>query len=310
MRMISAADLVRVLDFPSLVEALRTMFREGCETPLRHHHEIAGPGAGGTLLLMPAWQPGRTIGIKIASVFPDNNAQGLPAVQASYLLLDGATGQAKAMLDGATLTVRRTAAASALAADYLARKDASRMLMIGTGALAPNLVRAHAAVRPIREVMVWGRSAAKASALAAALTADGFEACAVADRAAAAADADVISCATISSTPLIEGDWLRPGTHVDLVGAYRPTMRESDDAVMRRGRVYIDTQAGGLSEAGDIVQAIASGALTKDKVLGDLAALAGGRAKGRGGDREITVFKSVGTALEDLAGAVLAYERT
>ncbi len=291
----------------ALIEALREVFAAGVEAPVRHHHDI--PRSGGppaTLLLMPAWRPDREIGVKLLTIFPGNEtAAGLPSVQAVYMVFDGATGAPRALLDGTLLTLRRTAAASALAAGFLAREDAASLLMIGAGALAPHLVRAHAHVRPIRRVMIWNRTAARARQLAETLGREGFAAHAVEDRMTAIAEADIISCATMSSEPLIPGERVRPGTHVDLVGAFRPDMRESDDALMRRARVYVDTMAGALAEAGDILLAIASGALSREAICGDLYGLCQGRVAGRGSAEEITVFKSVGSAVEDLAAATL-----
>jgi alanine dehydrogenase len=310
-RVIDAEEIHRRLDFPSLIAALRDMFRAGCEVPLRHHHGIPAAtanGAPGTLLLMPAWQPGRALGVKIVTVFPDNARQALPAVYGTYLLLDAATGAPAALLDGTALTLRRTAAASALAADYLARRDAARHLLVGTGALSPYLAAAHRVVRPIRETLVWGRDPAKAAVLAARLAADGFAAAPVPDLAPAAAAADIITCATLAREPLIRGDWLRPGTHLDLVGGFTPEMREADDAAVRRARIYIDTEAA-LNEAGDIVQPLRSGVLERDEIAGDLFLLTRGRCQGRCNATEITLFKSVGSALEDLAAAQLAVSR-
>jgi len=172
MRVIGADDIHLLLDFPSLIDALRVMFQGGCEVPARHHHRIApatAHDAQGTLLIMPAWQPGRSLGIKIVTVFPDNTRRLLPSVHGTYLLLDAATGMPAALLDGTALTLRRTAAASALAAGFLARPDSAVHLMVGTGALAPHLIAAHAAVRPIRETRIWGRDPKKAVALAARL---------------------------------------------------------------------------------------------------------------------------------------------
>ena len=322
MRTVTAEELGALLDDRALIEALRAMFASGCEAPVRHHHTIAQAGtqsgADATLLLMPAWETdarsGGALGIKIVTVYPDNGAMGLPAVMGNYMLLDGATGTPQALIDGQELTARRTAAASALAADYLARDDARTLTMIGTGALAPHLVRAHATVRPIKEVRIWGRSPEKARALAAALKETLGEMLgdrpinvqATVDREAAVIGADVISCATLSSDPLVAGAWLAPGQHLDLVGGFTPTMRETDDAAIERARVYVDTRAGATSEAGDIVQPLKSGVLTEAAIQGDLFGLTRGEAKGRGDAEEITLFKSVGTALEDLAAAKLA----
>jgi alanine dehydrogenase len=307
-RVVTGPELAAVLDDASLVERLREAFRDGATAPLRHHHALPVPGGEGTLLLMPAWQDGRALGVKVVTVFPANAARGLSAVQGAYLLLDAETGEPLALMDGAMLTRRRTAAASALAADYLARPDSATLLMVGTGSLAPHLVAGHAAVRPIREVRVWGRDAAKATALAARLDRPGLRATAVDDLEAAAGAADVISCATLSTEPLVHGRWLKPGTHLDLVGGFTRLMREADDEAVRRSRVFVDSPAA-LEEAGDLFQPIGHGRFREEDVAGDLAGLARGTCPGRRDAAEITLFKSVGTALEDLAAARLAFER-
>ncbi|MBA5779409.1 ornithine cyclodeaminase family protein [Stappia sp. F7233] len=299
-----------MLEWRPLIEALRAMFDDGCEMPVRHHHDVAVPGeADATLLLMPAWVPGRYIGVKLATVVPGNGARGLPAVMATYCLSSGRTGEMLALIDGGELTARRTAAASALAADYLARKDASDLLLIGTGRVVENLIGAHCAVRPIRKVSVWGRDMAKAEALAeAAAREHGVEAEAAGDLGKALETADIVSAATLSEIPLIEGVRLSPGCHVDLVGAFKPSMRESDDEAIRRASVFVDTLAGATREGGDIVQPLQSGVLKMEDIRGDLFSLATGTVPGRVSEDEITLFKSVGAALEDLAGAILAYE--
>ncbi|BBK29429.1 ornithine cyclodeaminase [Stella humosa] len=309
-RIVDAATVQRTLDFPSLVHALDEAFRAGREVPLRHHHPIAQPaGRDAMLLLMPAWSRGGAVGIKIVTVYPDNGRRGLPAVIGTYLLLDGATGAPKAVIDGSMLTVRRTAAASALAASRLARADAGRLVIVGTGALAPHLVRAHAAVRPIRQVAVWGRRREAAETLARTLSEEGFAAEAVGDLGRAVRDADIVSCATLANEPLVRGEWLAPGCHLDLVGGFTPTMREADDEAVRRARIFVDTREGALHEAGDLVQPIAAGVIGAGDVVGDLFDLARGTVPGREHDDEITYFKSVGTALEDLAAAELVVQR-
>jgi ornithine cyclodeaminase len=297
------------LPWPALVEALRAMFRSGCEMPVRHHHTVAVPDEpDATLLLMPAWVPGAYEGVKVANVFPGNAERGLPAISASYLLSSGRTGELLAILEGGELTARRTAAASALAADYLARPDARTLVMVGTGRLALNLVQAHKAVRPIERVVVWGRNPDKAAAVAREAEALGVAASAADDLAAAVGEADIVSCATLSSQPLIRGDWLPEGCHLDLVGGFRPTMREADDAAIRRSTVFVDTRAGATKEAGDIVVPLETGLLTDDAIAADLHDLCRDAHPGRRSPAEITFFKSVGAALEDLAAAILAYE--
>jgi ornithine cyclodeaminase len=219
------------------------------------------------------------------------------------------TGELLAILDGGELTARRTAAASALASRYLSRKDSATLLIVGTGRLSLNLIEAHAAVRPVKRVMIWGRDAARADAVAQRAAGLGLSASAVTDLAAAVSEADIISCCTLSETALIEGAWLKPGTHVDLIGAFKPSMRESDDEVVRRATIFVDTRAGALSEAGDIIQPIRAGVITADNIVADLADLAGGIHRGRASAGEITLFKSVGASLEDLAAAVQAVEQ-
>jgi alanine dehydrogenase len=320
-KIFSAAEVDQALDDVALIDRLNALFRAGCEMPVRHHHPIRAPNgpesADAMLLLMPAWSTGTgsRIGIKLVTVFPDNGKRSLPSIYGQYLLLDGETGASLALLDGTMLTKRRTACASGLASRYLSRSDSASLLMIGTGALAPHLIRVHAKVRPIERVAIWGRNAAKAESLAAELSVSLPEALgrkiavrAVADHRSALADADIISCATLSRTPLVEGEGLRAGQHVDLVGAYTPEMRESDDKAVWRARVYVDTRAGALKEAGDIVLPLKNGTIDEDDVIADLYELSRGQQTGRldGDATTITLFKSVGAALEDLAAAELA----
>jgi len=303
MRFFSAADVDATLNFPALIDALETTFRGGLEAPPRHHHVVPVEGEpDATHLLMPAWGKG-SLGVKIVNVFPGNSARGLPAVQGVYVLQDGRTGAPLAVLDGTRLTLWRTSAASALAAKHLARENSQRLTLLGAGALAPFLVRAHASVRPIREVTIWNHNPERARALAATLLNEGFTARAESDLESAVRWADVVSAATLSTTALIRGAWLAPGQHIDLVGAFNMSMREADDLALQRSRLFVDTPAA-LAEGGDVAQALRSGALASSAVVGDLAALARG-APGRETEEEITMFKAVGAAIEDLAAARL-----
>lgn len=309
MQFADAAAVAAALTPAALVEALRDGFRQGCEMPVRHHHTVQVPGeAAATLLLMPAWIEGGFVGVKVVSVFPGNADRGQPSIYGSYLLSSGKTGELLAVMDGPELTSRRTAAASALAADYLARKDADTLLVVGTGRLSAHMARAHAAVRPLTRVLIWGRNPEKAAAVVAELADLGVTVeVAPASLEQAVGVADIISCVTLSTQPLIQGAWLRPGQHLDLVGGFTPAMREADDEAVRRASVYVDTRAGATKEGGDIVQPLASGALTAEGIRGDLYDLCRGTAAGRGDDQEITFFKSVGCALEDLMAAVQVY---
>ncbi|MFM2279474.1 MAG: hypothetical protein RLZZ444_1705 [Pseudomonadota bacterium] len=309
MLVLNEVETRKALAFDGLIDALAKMFASECVAPPRHHHDVAVPGeADATLLLMPAWLPGRYVGLKMVSVFPGNGARGLPSIYGSYLLSSGVTGELLAVIDGGELTARRTAAASALASRYLSRPDASTLLVCGTGRLSANLIEAHKTVRPIKHVLVWGRDAEKARPIAQRAEALGLDAEIVSDLARAAGRADIISCATLSSEPLIHGAWLRPGTHLDLIGAYKPTMRESDDDAVERSDIFVDTRAGALSEAGDLLQPMAAGIISPADIRADLADLVTGRHQGRSGPDAMTLFKSVGASLEDLAGAIFALE--
>jgi ornithine cyclodeaminase len=290
------------LPWPRLANALAQAFAEGAEVPVRHAHALGG---GDTLLLMPAWTA-HSLGTKLVTVMPGNAARGVGTVQALYLLFDRSTGEPRALLDGEALTVRRTAAASALAARYLARDDARTLLVVGAGRLAPWMARAHTALRPgLERVLLWARDAAARDARAAALRSEGLPVQAVDDLEAAVREADIVCCATTSTTPLVKGVWLRPGAHVDLVGGFRPDMREVDDDAVARSRVVVDTLAGALAEAGDLLQPLQRGVIAREHVLGELADLARGTLRGRDSSDDVTLFKSVGTALEDLAAAEL-----
>lgn len=307
MRVISAQEVAGALAWPALIERLATTFREGVEAPPRHHHAMHRPDGEATMLLMPAWEEAGYIGMKMVNVFPQNANAGLPAISGLYILCEGEHGTPLACIDGSALTSRRTAAASALAARELARQDADSLLVVGTGKLAPMLIEAHAAIRPIRTVRVWGRNPDKAMALADQFRGR-FDCQAVTDLETAVPEADIISCATLSTEPLVRGEWLRPGSHLDLVGAFRPSMRETDSHCLARSEVFVDTYAGAMGEAGDILQAIDEGAFNKGDLRAELAELLRGEKPGRTNDEAITVFKSVGASLEDLAAAIEVWE--
>jgi ornithine cyclodeaminase len=314
MKVVDAAAVDALLDPRGLADALAAAFRGDVVVPTRHHHEMERPGDEATLLLMPAWT-GPTVepayfGTKIVSIFRNNASRGLPSVLGTYMLNDGATGMPLAAIDGTRITTWRTAAASALAARSLARADARRMVMVGAGALAPFLIRAHAAERPLTDIALWNHRPERAASVAAELSATGLPVRAVSDLEAAVREADIVTCATLSVEPLIRGAWLKPGTHLDLVGAYKPTMRETDDACVSRASLFCDTRAGALKEGGDLAMPIAAGIVRAADVKADLFDLARGTHPGRRSADEITLFKSVGTAIEDLAAAILVWDRS
>ena len=312
MKIFDAARTADLLPRDAVVEALERGFDRGCEMPVRHHHRV--PASAGEpeakLLLLPAWTASGYLGVKVATVFPGNVSRGLGTVQASYILSSAVTGQPLALIDGLELTLRRTAAASALASKFLARSDARRLLVVGTGNLAPHLAAAHAALRPDLEIEFWGRRSEKALEASRSPLLHGLRTGAARDLEAAVRQADIISTATLATEPLVLGSWLRPGVHVDLVGGFTPAMRETDDEAIRRSTVFVDTRDGALVEAGDLTQPIESGALAPGDVAADLYELCRGEHAGRKAEGEITLFKSVGAALEDLFAAILLWERS
>ena len=309
MQIIDAAATAHALPFSRLIPALRALFAQGCEVPARQVHAIAAPGTSAvTSLVMPAWLPGNHYGVKIVNVAPGNAALGLPGLHSTYLLFNAATGVPLALLDGDQITSRRTAAASALAARWLARDDARHLLVVGTGRVARLLPAAYRVVRPIERVSVWARTPAKAQAMAALWRAEGLDARAVVDLASAVRAADIVSCATLATEPLVQGAWLQPGCHLDLIGSFTPAMREADDACFAGAALYIDT-AEALLKSGDLLGPLERNVITPGAVRGTLASLARGESGGRRSETERTVFKSVGTALEDLAAAMLVLRR-
>ncbi len=317
MKVFDAAAIDAALDAHAAIDAMDDAFRGKLIAPKRHHHEIARRPSTATLLLMPAWTEEGSgasfVGVKVVSVFPDNAARGAASVQGSYILNDGATGAPLAVMDGARITLHRTAATSACAARYLARRDARRMAMVGAGALSAFLIRAHVAARPsIRHVSIWNHNPHRANDVAAALDRHpelaNVTIHAATDLEEAVRDADIVSCATLTKTPLVRGEWLKPGAHLDLVGAYNLAMREADDEALARASVFIDTPAC-LTEGGDVAVAIKAGTFSETQVRADLFALARGGHPGRASDDEITLFKSIGAAIEDLAAATLVWSR-
>ncbi len=302
--LIDAATVEHLTPMPALIAALRAAFANGgYQSPPRYAKDMSKTSS---LLVMPSWSEGAKLGVKIVNV--DRVAR--PSVRSSYVLMDRATAHPLAILDGPTLTRRRTAAASVLAATYLARPDSGRLLLLGTGAMIPALIEAYASQFPIENIFIWGRDPENAKAAAAHARAADFQAEAVSDISAALANVDIVSAATLATSPLIKGEALRPGTHVDLIGAFRPEMCEADGVAFARSQVFVDTYEGAMNEAGDLLQAIASGHFRADAIAADLASLCREKHKGRGADRNaITLFKSVGAALEDLAAAELVFER-
>jgi len=307
MRIFKADEIAALAPPPRLVEALREAFRGSLFVPPRQVLKLPGGDNQRLFLVMPAFDPHGAGMVKLLSVFPENAAHGHPSIQAAVVVFSP-TGSPLAVLDGTMVTHLRTGAASALASTYLSRADSSNLVIIGTGALAPHMAAAHAAVRPIGRISVCGRSPERAQPTAAAIrrqVGPQVEVLVAEHAEAAVASADIICCATNSATPVVRGGWLRPGAFVDLVGSFSPQKRESDDEVMLRSRIFVDTLEGALREAGDVLDPLSRGVIGRERIEGELADLVCGRCPGRTNDEEITTFKSVGTAIEDLAAAQL-----
>lgn len=301
---------ISALPAKHLIENIQKFFVEGCVVPLRHNHAIQDKNGEevGKLLLMPAWQPSKYLGLKTVGIFPNNNQQGLAGLHSVYILYDASTGVPIATLDGNVITSRRTAAASALAAKYLSRADSSHLLVVGAGQVGSIVPEMYKAVRPITKVSIYNPTLANAQKLAEKLTQENFTVEIVTDLQNAVKKADIISCATLSTKPLVFKEWLQPGQHLDLIGSFTPQMRESDGQCFKDTSVFVDTDEA-LIKAGDVLSAIEEGYFHQDKVLATLYELCQGKHQGRISDSEITVFKSVGTGLEDLAAATLAYAK-
>ncbi|WP_311945699.1 ornithine cyclodeaminase family protein [Halomonas piscis] len=314
--MIETDRLSDLLPWPALIDSLDTIFTKSYCCPIRHHHDISVPGNdNATLLLMPAWVEGEYLGVKQVNVFPGNAHQGKPGLSSHYLLSSATTGELLARLDGNIITGRRTAAAAALAARYLSRKNSRRLLMVGAGRVAHQVVPAMLSVRDIEHIDIWNLDYEQGAAFAKELNAQGISAHAIEPNRLheAAANADIISCATLSTSPLLCGDWITPGTHVDLIGSFTPHMREADDTLMAKAHVFVDFKEAALQETGDLIDPVKNGTLREADILGDFLDFSRGLHRGRTAlsddDHAITVFKAVGSSIEDLAAAILAYKQ-
>jgi len=310
MQTISDVTVNLALSYPKLINALQRAFTEDIIVPPRLHFDIENPSASRetTLLMMPAWQAGDVAGIKLVTVAPDNHQYQLPSIQGTYLLFDVKTGKLKASMDAPSLTAKRTAAASALASKFLSREDSKTLLVVGTGTLSSQLIEAHASVRPIEVVYVWGRSFAKAELVCQQVKHLGLECIAVDDLKQHVNKADIISCATLSKEPLIFGKWLKKGQHLDMVGAYRPDMREMDDECLLRSNIFVDNMESAVRETGDLAIPIKAGVIQPKHIKADLFSMCEQNFIFERNNEDITIFKSVGHALEDLTAAKLVAE--
>ncbi len=256
-----------------------------------------------TMLNRAAWIDGLGFGVKSVSVMPGNPARGLPTVHGAMVVYNDDTGAVDAVIDSALITEWKTAGDSAYGAKRLTRLDATRYLIIGAGVVAASLVRAFSeVVGPFQQVEIWNRTPERATALATTLAEEGYPVSATTDLETACARADIISTATMSQTPVLQGDWIRPGTHVDLIGAFKPDMREADDALLQRASLFVDSKDTTIGHIGELMIPLAAGAISESDVRADYYDLAQG-APGRTSDDEITVLKNGGGAHLDLMTA-------
>lgn len=311
MKFITNTEIAEILDYKKLIEALHSMFRSDYQMPLRHHHFYpVADGSENTLILMPAWNE-KYLGNKQIILAPSNVQKGIPTVSALYTLFDVQTGQPLVMMNAEELTSRRTACTSALAAKYLAPVNAKTLLVLGGGKVAQHLIQAHSAVRDYEEVYVWLRNKDKFEDFLKKIPAEFHSKIRFADDLGqAVSKADVISTATMTVEPIIKGKWLKEGVYLDMIGSYKPDMREADDEVIRKSTIFVDSRMGALHECGELYIPIKNGLIKESDVQADLTELCLEKHSGRKNEKETILFKSAGLAIEDLAGALLVYELT
>jgi ornithine cyclodeaminase len=310
MRYIGPQEVADGLPYSDLVESLREIYQADGMTAKRDliNLQELSDTEGTCMAFMPAWGPGHDLTTKIFTLFPTNREKGLPTIHAVIFVIDSSNGMLKAIVDGTEVTRRRTACMSALAADYLARQDSSQLLVCGAGALAPHAASAHVSVRPIEIIEVWARREEAAESVVEFLRSQHGELDinVAADLSDACRRADIVTCQTSSPNPIVFGDWITAGTHMDFVGSHDPNKRECDDEVARISKIYVDVMETAMREPGDILIPLKSGVITEAQIIGDLSDLTRRIVNGRTNDEEITLFKSTGSSLADMAAAELA----
>jgi len=309
MKILSADDVYAALAYPDLVDALQEAYVGSFNMPPRQVFLLDdSPENHDAFAVLPSWND-ELIAVKSFTYFPENPKPKYASLYSKIMLFDRKHGQPLALVDGTSVTFWRTAGISGLASRLLSREDAKTLLLLGTGNLAPYIIRAQLSVRPIDRVMVWGRTPGNAQRIVGQFATENeavrFEV--AEDLQAACRDADIIVSATGSHEPLVLGDWIKPGTHTDFIGNHHATKRECDTALVTKSKVYADSYVNCFKEAGEVLVPIAEGAITKNHVVGELTEMCSGSVKLRESDEEITLFKSIGMALSDLVGAGCAY---
>jgi 1-pyrroline-2-carboxylate reductase [NAD(P)H] len=309
MRIITADEVHQVMSFPHLIDVLQEGYAGRFTMPPRQVLRLSEePNIHDAFALLPSWND-QFIAVKAFTYFPNNPGPQFKSLYSQILLFDRAHGEPLALVDGVSVTYWRTAGISGLASRLLSREDSSTLLLLGTGNLAPYIIRAQVSVRPLKQVRVWGRTPAKAHAVVSRMGKElsGIE-CTVADNLEQACrEADIIVAATGSHEPLVLGDWVKAGTHTDFIGNHHATKRECDTALVRKAKVYADSRDNCFREAGEILVPISEGAFRKEDVVGQLSEMCAGTVPLRERTEEVTLFKSIGMAYSDLIGAGLVY---
>lgn len=309
MKIIGPEEVHTALSYPALIDALQETFSGEFTMPPRNVFLLdENPDTHDAFAVLPSWNTS-LIGVKAFTYFP-SNAEPYKSLYSKILLFDRAHGEPLALVDGTTVTFWRTAGISGLATRLLAREDAETLLLLGTGNLAPYIIRANASVRPLKRILVWGRTSSNAEKVVSQVSAEleGIEVSVATDLQDACGQADIIVSATASHEPLVQGDWVKEGTHTDFIGNHHADKRECDTALILKSRVYADSYANCFKEAGEVLVPISEGVFTKDDVVADLSEMCHGSAPLRQSEDEITLFKSIGMGISDLVGAGLAYQ--
>lgn len=303
MQTIDQQEVARHSAYGPLIASLAHGLLDPIESPARGHFNPNHDAS--TVLVMSAWKPRGVMGVKIVAIWPENNAKGKPAVSGTYVLLSCEDGSTLAVMDGTELTLRRTAAVAALGAQKLAHSNSQRLAILGTGALSVHLALAHHSVFDLTETVIWGRDLGKAQAVVTVLAQHGVAAVASTDLQATLARCDIAAAATTATTPFIRSEWVLPGTHLGLVGAFTADMAEAEPQLMPKARIFVDTREGVLQKGGEVLQALRAGLITEGDIRAELKELLASPAPvaGRVSDQDITIFKSVGFASQDLIAA-------
>jgi alanine dehydrogenase len=313
MLLLTESDVRTLLSMDDLIDTMRDALAEYSAgralQPLRTVLEVGEQHA--FFGVMPGFiAKSGALATKLVTVFGSNVAIGLPSHLATIVLLDSTTGELLSVMDGRYITEARTAAVSAVSTDLLARTDAGTLAIVGSGVQAKSHLRALSRVRPVTEVRVWSPSARSRQTFVDEMQPETAAPITAAPSAhAAVADADLVVLATASREPVVSNEWIANGAHVVAVGACRPDQREMDSALVKRARVYVDSRTGALAEAGDLVLPLQEGVIDTNHIIGELGALASGQIRGRETRDAVTIFKSLGMAVEDVAAAHLAYMR-